>query len=69
MSSMIINGKFNLFAASIAPSLGSGVIKHAMFLLNAISTPTESIHSLTTTSPVCASCKKVNFPENPSIEK
>ena len=69
MSFMIINGKFKRFAVSMAPSRGSGVTRQAIFLLNAISTPAGSIHSLITISPVCASCKNVNFPVKPSIEK
>ena len=69
MLSITINGKFKRSAVSIAPSLASGVIRHAIFLVNAISTPLESIHSLMTISPVCALVKNVSLPENPSIEK
>ena len=67
--SVIINGNPNLFAASMAPSFGFCVIRHAMFLLNAISMPVALIQCLMTISPVWASFKNVNLPVNPSIEK
>ena len=60
--SVIINGKFNFSAISIAPSFGVWVIKQAIFLLKANSTPTALTQCLITISPVWALFKKVNLP-------